>query len=501
MNGPVDNPNPYVPPTDPAGDSLNLDAPSLLRLVVTGAVWSLVSVIPITASLALFFRVPVPSDGIDGGLSHVVPAMLALLFYGVAMGGFILVGIGGALAGLAAWFSTSTARKRRRIQRCLSAGVTFVVLFVRAGGGIAQIAPSSDITIGSGNIVALDFAPQASTLFAGTSYRWLAASKDRPRRIGQNAGAISATRISDGEELRHLESGCPTAIAASLARDEIYVAAGRYHGPRPRDYTSGVPRGYGPGGVRILDPVSLETVHSFGTRGAVFSLQVLESRGQLAALTADPSGRNLELYLWNLGTREVVATMNLEGTPPPLEWGLPIKMLATTADEDTLIISTSGSAENEADVDEGGELLVLSLKTHDVVRRLRFRRGHILFIDISPTGNSIAFCASGSGYVVEWPANDLSDAISLPSPPMASAMFFNQSGTRLIRVAGATDRTGRKRFMGDVLGFCGGKVISIAQLNGSPAIGNIFSATRNSGRTEIAVGGADGKIVTWEIPD
>jgi hypothetical protein len=128
----MDNPNPYVSTTEPAAESANHDAPSLLRLVVTGAVWSLVSALPITALLALFFRFPVPFDGINGGLSHVIPAMFALLFYGVAMGGFILVGICGGLAGVAAWFLAPTARKRRRIQRCLSVGVTFVLLFVLA---------------------------------------------------------------------------------------------------------------------------------------------------------------------------------------------------------------------------------------------------------------------------------------------------------------------------------------------------------------------------------
>jgi hypothetical protein len=82
--------------------------------------------------MGLLFRFPVPFDGIDGGPSHVIPSMFALLFYGVFMGGFVLVAICGGLAGIAAWLLASTAYNRRRLQRCLSIAVTFGLLFVLA---------------------------------------------------------------------------------------------------------------------------------------------------------------------------------------------------------------------------------------------------------------------------------------------------------------------------------------------------------------------------------
>ncbi len=104
----------------------------MLRLVIAGALWSLVSTFPVTALLALFFRFPVPFAGIDGGPSQVIPAMFALLFYGVLMGGFFLVGFCGGLAGAVAWLLASTSGHRRGLQRCLSIAVTFVLLFVLA---------------------------------------------------------------------------------------------------------------------------------------------------------------------------------------------------------------------------------------------------------------------------------------------------------------------------------------------------------------------------------
>ena len=82
--------------------------------------------------MALFFRFPVPFGDIEGGLSHVVPALFALLFYGVLMGGFVLVMVCGGLAGMAACFFAQTAHERRRLQRCLSIAVTFVLLFILA---------------------------------------------------------------------------------------------------------------------------------------------------------------------------------------------------------------------------------------------------------------------------------------------------------------------------------------------------------------------------------
>ena len=100
--------------------------------MIAGTLWSLVSAFPITALMALFFRFPVPFGGIEGGPSRVIPAMFALLFYGVLAGGFVFIGICGAFAGFVAWRFAPTAHQQRRIQRCLSMGFTFVLLFVLA---------------------------------------------------------------------------------------------------------------------------------------------------------------------------------------------------------------------------------------------------------------------------------------------------------------------------------------------------------------------------------
>jgi hypothetical protein len=57
---------------------------------------------PLAAIFALVYRFPIPFSGYESGLSAVPRALGAVLFYG-ALGGFIALFAGGALAGLAAY--------------------------------------------------------------------------------------------------------------------------------------------------------------------------------------------------------------------------------------------------------------------------------------------------------------------------------------------------------------------------------------------------------------
>ena len=132
MEDPKNEVNPYAAPLNVQCAKSDRSRGPLWRTATAGAIWSLISVLPITFLLALFFRFPVPFGDIDGGPSHVLPSMFALLVYGVFMGGFIVVGVFGLVAGVAAYFLTRIPHRRRMLQRCLSIAVAFVLLFVLA---------------------------------------------------------------------------------------------------------------------------------------------------------------------------------------------------------------------------------------------------------------------------------------------------------------------------------------------------------------------------------
>ena len=72
------------------------------RAAAFGAVCAVLAAFPVAALLALTFRFPVPFNGIDGGLDHVLPSLFAVLFYGIAMGGFPVLAVLGAVGGVTA---------------------------------------------------------------------------------------------------------------------------------------------------------------------------------------------------------------------------------------------------------------------------------------------------------------------------------------------------------------------------------------------------------------
>jgi hypothetical protein len=56
---------------------------------------------PLAALIALVFRFPVPFVGYESGIDGIKPALYAVYFYGVSLGGFSIVVILGAIAGFA----------------------------------------------------------------------------------------------------------------------------------------------------------------------------------------------------------------------------------------------------------------------------------------------------------------------------------------------------------------------------------------------------------------
>lgn len=129
MENPVDELNPYK--TSSLGSSTTSSpAPlSLWRIVVVnGVLLSIASTFPLAGLIALFIRFPIPLGGYLSGPRAVMPAMIAVLFYGGLMGGFVVVGIGGGLAGILACSISSNATRRLRLTRFLSVAVTFFLL-------------------------------------------------------------------------------------------------------------------------------------------------------------------------------------------------------------------------------------------------------------------------------------------------------------------------------------------------------------------------------------
>jgi hypothetical protein len=83
---------------------------SMLRSICTGVLITILGAFPVAALVALFFRFPVPFDGYRSGISAVVPAIGAVLFYGI-VGGFVVLAVLGAIAGAGAHSISSEYKK------------------------------------------------------------------------------------------------------------------------------------------------------------------------------------------------------------------------------------------------------------------------------------------------------------------------------------------------------------------------------------------------------
>ena len=109
------------------------DAGSRFGLALTGFLWSIVSTFPIAGVMALVFRFPVPFAGYVSGFDAIRPTMFAVAVYGVFFGGFVVVGLLGAIAGfvMATLDLPGLGNKKRAVQ-WVSLGIATVCLFVLA---------------------------------------------------------------------------------------------------------------------------------------------------------------------------------------------------------------------------------------------------------------------------------------------------------------------------------------------------------------------------------
>lgn len=103
------------------------------RFALAGARWAVLSAVPISGLMGLLFRFPVPFVGYVSGIEAVLPSMLASLFYGIGMGGFILLLVVGGMGGVAAGeLSGDQPTRQRRNLRFTSLGLTTACVFVLA---------------------------------------------------------------------------------------------------------------------------------------------------------------------------------------------------------------------------------------------------------------------------------------------------------------------------------------------------------------------------------
>jgi hypothetical protein len=70
----------------------------VIRSAATGAVFAILLSFPCAAAITLLYRFPIPFGGYASGLDAIPVAMMAVAFYGVTFGGFIVVGALGAIA-------------------------------------------------------------------------------------------------------------------------------------------------------------------------------------------------------------------------------------------------------------------------------------------------------------------------------------------------------------------------------------------------------------------
>ena len=123
-------PNPYDPVIADAPSDDPSDPMGAVRSAGVGALWSIVLSFPITVALAALFRFPVPLGTMDGGIDHILPSLFGLLFYGILMGGFVVLGGAGGFAALVVHSRVKSLQTRRVYIRLLAGLSSAVLLFL-----------------------------------------------------------------------------------------------------------------------------------------------------------------------------------------------------------------------------------------------------------------------------------------------------------------------------------------------------------------------------------
>ena len=85
----------------------------MLRDLLKGVLFAIIASFPLAAIIGLLYRFPVPFAGYMSGVGALIMAPQAVLFYGI-LGGFVVLGVGGAVAGLLVSRFVSDAAKGER---------------------------------------------------------------------------------------------------------------------------------------------------------------------------------------------------------------------------------------------------------------------------------------------------------------------------------------------------------------------------------------------------
>ncbi len=102
------------------------------QAIFGGGLISVLSAFPIAAILVSVFRFPIPFGGYVSGPKYIFMAMIAVLMYGIALGGFLLLAAVGAIAGAVGRAAGSTIKRQRRIGWLLSLIASFLLLLLLA---------------------------------------------------------------------------------------------------------------------------------------------------------------------------------------------------------------------------------------------------------------------------------------------------------------------------------------------------------------------------------
>ncbi|TWT80148.1 hypothetical protein CA13_15610 [Planctomycetes bacterium CA13] len=131
METPKRESNPYQTPETLAAGKTEKSSGFSIRWIVGGALWSIGLAFPIGMFFALVYRFPIPFAGYRSGFEAVVPSLMAVLFYGV-LGGFVVLGIAGAIGGVVIGLLPGTRRSKHVMLFSCSAALTTCGLFVLA---------------------------------------------------------------------------------------------------------------------------------------------------------------------------------------------------------------------------------------------------------------------------------------------------------------------------------------------------------------------------------
>lgn len=94
-----------------------------------GAICAILAAFPIAVLFGLFYRFPIPLVGYLTGTRAVLACLVAVVFYGIVTGGFVILGL---LGGAGSWFlSFSAIRDDSKKRLCVAIGC--IIAFLWAG--------------------------------------------------------------------------------------------------------------------------------------------------------------------------------------------------------------------------------------------------------------------------------------------------------------------------------------------------------------------------------